>query len=151
MGSAYIRKRDALDTQLALLYTEYISHKLKLGGYMRRRITEARLQAPFEKLFGGPEVTIITIGEFEQHKHRNACDGECKTFRGNENPDRIKAALSSHTDPSSGQERRLKHLEGSGKRDSWRSTSGLSLTSQRLNQGCYTGITQPRFRRGWKR
>ena len=37
---------------------------------MRRQITEARLLARFNKLFGGPDETIITIGDFEQRKHR---------------------------------------------------------------------------------
>ena len=37
---------------------------------MRRQITEARLLARFKKLFGGPEETIVAIGDFDQCKHR---------------------------------------------------------------------------------
>jgi hypothetical protein len=36
---------------------------------MRRQITEARLLARFKKLFGGPEETIVAIGDFDQRKH----------------------------------------------------------------------------------
>jgi len=67
---AYIHKKNELNARLAPFYTEYIFRKLRLGSYMRRQITEARLLARFEKLFGGPEETIITIGDFEQRKHR---------------------------------------------------------------------------------
>ena len=54
----------------APFYSEYIFRKLKLGGYMRRQITEARLLARFKKLFDGPESTIVAIGDFDQRKHR---------------------------------------------------------------------------------
>jgi hypothetical protein len=37
---------------------------------MRRQITEALLLSRFKKLFGGPEETIVAIGDFEQRKHR---------------------------------------------------------------------------------
>jgi hypothetical protein len=41
---------------------------------MRRQIieatAEARLLARFNKPFGGPDETIVTIGDFEQRKHR---------------------------------------------------------------------------------
>ena len=37
---------------------------------MRRQITEVRLLSRFKKLFGGPETTVIAIGDFEQRKHR---------------------------------------------------------------------------------
>jgi hypothetical protein len=33
-------------------------------------ITEARLLARFNKPLGGPDETIVTIGDFEQRKHR---------------------------------------------------------------------------------
>jgi len=67
---AYIQKKNELNARLAPFYGEYIFRKLKLGGYMRRQITEARLLARFKKLFGGPEETIVAIGDFEQRKHR---------------------------------------------------------------------------------
>ncbi len=44
--------------------------KLRTRPYMRRQITEARLLSRFKKLFGGPEETIVAIGDFEQRKHR---------------------------------------------------------------------------------
>ena len=67
---AYIQKKNELNARLAPFYNEYIFRKLKLGSYMRRQITEARLLSRFKKLFGGPEETIVAIGDFEQRKHR---------------------------------------------------------------------------------
>jgi len=66
----YVHKKNTLNRLLAPFYSEYLFRKLKLGSYMRKQITEARLLRRFEKLFGGPEKTIITIGDFEQRKHR---------------------------------------------------------------------------------
>jgi hypothetical protein len=67
---AYIQKKNELNARLAPFYSAYIFRKLKLGSYMRRQITEARLLARFKKLFGGPGETIVAIGDFEQRKHR---------------------------------------------------------------------------------
>jgi hypothetical protein len=50
---AYIQNKNELNARLAPFYNEYIFRKLKLGSYMRRQITEARLLARFKKLFGG--------------------------------------------------------------------------------------------------
>ena len=36
---------------------------------LRHQITEARLLARFNELFGGPEETIVTIGDFDQRKN----------------------------------------------------------------------------------
>jgi len=44
---------------------------------------------------------VWVVDEFGTSCGLSACGGECKTFRGNENPDRIKAAFSSHTNLSS--------------------------------------------------
>ena len=63
---AYIHKKNELNARLAPFYSEYIFRKLKLGSYMRHQITEARLLARFNQLFGGPEETIVTIGDFDQ-------------------------------------------------------------------------------------
>ena len=70
---AYIQKKNEVNARLAPFYSAYIFRKLKLGSYslqLRRQITEARLLARFKKLFGGPEETIVAIGDFEQRKHR---------------------------------------------------------------------------------
>jgi len=67
---AYIQKKNEVNACLAPFYSAYIFRKLKLGSYMRRQITEARLLARFKKLFGGPEETIVAIGDFEHRKHR---------------------------------------------------------------------------------
>jgi hypothetical protein len=70
---AYIQKkneREALNARLAPFYNAYIFRKLKLGSYMRRQITDARLLSRFKKPFGGPEETIVAVGDFEQRKHR---------------------------------------------------------------------------------
>jgi hypothetical protein len=67
---AYIQKKNELNARLAPFYNEYIFRKLKLGSYMRRQIIEARLLLRFKKLFGGPEESIVAIGDFDQRKHR---------------------------------------------------------------------------------
>jgi transposase-like protein len=61
----YIVKKNEINRRLASFYNEYIFRKLKLGGYIRRQITEARLIKRFKKLFGSPKETVITIGDFE--------------------------------------------------------------------------------------
>jgi hypothetical protein len=43
---------------------------LKLGSYMLRPITEARLLSRLKRLFGGPEETIVAIGDLDKRKHR---------------------------------------------------------------------------------
>ena len=47
-------QKNELNARLAPFYNAYIFRKLKLGSYMRRQITEARLLSRFKKLFGGP-------------------------------------------------------------------------------------------------
>ena len=66
----YLSKKNELNKRLEKFYGEYLFRKLKLGSYMRRQITEARLLKHFKEKFGDPEDTIITIGDFEQRKHR---------------------------------------------------------------------------------
>jgi len=66
----YLLKKNELNKHLETFYGKYLFRKLKLGSYMRRQITEARLLSHFEEKFGKPEETIITIGDFEQRKHR---------------------------------------------------------------------------------
>ena len=70
---AYIQKKNELNARLAPFYSAYIFRKLKLGGYMRRQITEARLLTRFNELFGGPDEAVVTFGDFDQRTHR-----ECK-------------------------------------------------------------------------
>ena len=67
---AYVAKKNEVNARLAPFYNEYLFRKLKLGSYMRRQITEARLLKRFETLFGGSDKTIIAIGDFEQRQHR---------------------------------------------------------------------------------
>ena len=67
---AYVGKKNQVNARLAAFYNEYIFRKLKLGGYIRRQITEARLLKRFEKLFGSGEETVVAIGDFEQRQHR---------------------------------------------------------------------------------
>ena len=66
----YLLKKNELNGRLEQFYGEYIFRKLKLGSYMRRQITEARLIKHFKESFGDPDDTIIAIGDFDQRKHR---------------------------------------------------------------------------------
>jgi len=65
----YIQKKNDVNSKLAPFYNKYLFRKLKLGSYARRQITEARMLSRFEKMFGSPDKTIITVGDFEQRKH----------------------------------------------------------------------------------
>ena len=67
---AYVAKKNEVNEHLTPFYGSYIFRKLKLGSYIRRQITEARLLERFRKLFGGPQGTIVAIGDFEQRQHR---------------------------------------------------------------------------------
>ncbi|GAB9470392.1 hypothetical protein Gpo141_00007646 [Globisporangium polare] len=63
---AYVEKKNELNRRLSTFYNEYIFRKLKLGGYMRRQIAEARLLKQFEKLLGSGNETIVAIGDWAQ-------------------------------------------------------------------------------------
>lgn len=67
---AYIGKKNAVNKVISSFYEEQIYRKLKLGSYMMRQKTEAKMLKRFEQLFGKPENTIIGIGDFEQQQHR---------------------------------------------------------------------------------
>jgi len=67
---AYLKQKNEVNAHLSPFYNESIFRKLKLGGFMRRQITEARLLKRFEQLFDGPQETIIAVGDFEQRRHR---------------------------------------------------------------------------------
>jgi predicted metal-dependent hydrolase len=66
---AYIGKKNTVNTVISPFYEEQIYRKLKLGSYMLRQKTEAKMLKRFEQLFGKPEDTIIGIGDFEQQQH----------------------------------------------------------------------------------
>ena len=66
----YIGHKNKLNFKLQEFYTHYIFKKLKLGSYIRRQITEARMLKRFEKLFGPPDKVVICIGDWEQRQHR---------------------------------------------------------------------------------
>ena len=66
----YVKQKNRLNRRLEPFYQEYIFRKLKLGSYMRRQITEARLIKRFIDVFGPPEETIFVIGDFDQKQHR---------------------------------------------------------------------------------
>ena len=66
----YIKQKNALNLRLAPFYNQYIFGKLKLGSYIRRQITEARMLKRFEKLFGPPDKVVICIGDWAEKKHR---------------------------------------------------------------------------------
>jgi transposase len=66
----YIGKKNAVNKTISTFYEDTLYRKLKLGSYMLRQKTEARMLQRFEKLFGKPTDTIIGIGDFEQENHR---------------------------------------------------------------------------------
>ena len=66
----YLMKKNEVNDKLFEFYEKYIFRKLKLSGYINRLKSEQRLINRFTKIFGTPENTIITIGDFEQRKHR---------------------------------------------------------------------------------
>lgn len=66
----YLMKKNEVNDKLFAFYEKYIFRKLKLNGYINRLKSEQRLINRFIKIFGKPKDTIITIGDFEQRKHR---------------------------------------------------------------------------------
>ena len=68
---SYIQKKNEINHKVFPFYNQYIFRKLKLGSYMRRQITEARMLNKFKEKFGNPSETIIAFGDFEQKHHRN--------------------------------------------------------------------------------
>ena len=87
----YLGPKNTLNEKLAPFYNEYLFRKLKLGSYMRRQITEARMIAKFKKTFGAPEDVVLCIGDWNQGQHRkcSVCEnlvGVCSTFRKCTNP-----------------------------------------------------------------
>jgi hypothetical protein len=66
----YIEQKNDLNLRFAPFYNQYIFGKLKLGSYIRRQITEARMLKRFEKLFGSPDKVVICIGDWEQKQPR---------------------------------------------------------------------------------
>jgi transposase len=67
---AYITKNNEIKETLTNFYQQYIFRKLKLGSYIKRQQTEARMINRFKSLFGTGNETIIAIGDFEQSQHR---------------------------------------------------------------------------------
>jgi hypothetical protein len=65
----YLLNKNTLNLRLAPFYKKYIFRKLKLGSYSRRQITEARMLYHFEQLFGPPEETVISIGDWAQKQN----------------------------------------------------------------------------------
>ena len=66
----YLKQKNALNKRLAPFYNKYLFRKLKLGSYIRRQITEARMLKRFEELFGSPQDAVVCIGDWEQKQHR---------------------------------------------------------------------------------
>ena len=66
----YIQKKNEINLIVSDFYSNYLFRKLRLGSYMRRQITEARMLRKFEKQFGKPSNVVIGIGDYEQRQHR---------------------------------------------------------------------------------
>jgi hypothetical protein len=64
----YIQKKSEINNKLYKFYEKYIFRKLKLNGYINRKKHEQKMINNFKKIFGKPEETIITIGDWEQKK-----------------------------------------------------------------------------------
>jgi hypothetical protein len=64
----YIKKKSEINNKLYKFYEKYIFRKLKLNGYINRKKHEQKMINKFKEIFGKPEETIITIGDWEQKK-----------------------------------------------------------------------------------
>lgn len=62
----YIKKKSEMNNKLYTFYEKYIFRKLKLNGYINKKKHEQKMINNFKKIFGKPEKTIITIGDWEQ-------------------------------------------------------------------------------------
>ena len=71
---SYLKKKNEINSKLFKFYENYIFRKLKLNGYINRLKSEQKLINRFTKIFGTPKDTIITIGDWEQRKHRKFKD-----------------------------------------------------------------------------
>jgi transposase len=65
----YVKMKNKINQKLFKFYENYIFRKLKLNGYMNRKKNEQKMINNFKKIFGKPEDTIITIGDWEQKQH----------------------------------------------------------------------------------
>ncbi|CAM6054141.1 unnamed protein product [Sphagnum tenellum] len=66
---AYIQKKNEINMKLTPFYEQRIFRKLRLGSFMMRQQTEAKMLNRFEQMFGSPEDTIIGFGDFEAETH----------------------------------------------------------------------------------
>jgi transposase len=64
----YIKKKSEINNKLYKFYEKYIFRKLKLNAYINKKKHEQKMINKFKKIFGKPEETIITIGDWEQKK-----------------------------------------------------------------------------------
>jgi transposase len=65
----YIKKKNEINNILMEFYNKHLFRKLKLNGYWNRQKNEYKMINNFKKIFGSPENTIVTIGDFLQKQH----------------------------------------------------------------------------------
>jgi hypothetical protein len=59
----YLREKNSLNKRLGPFYNAYLFRKLKLGRYIRKQKSEAKLIKNFKEKFGPPEDVVIGYGD----------------------------------------------------------------------------------------
>jgi Putative transposase DNA-binding domain len=67
---AFIRAKLFVNTKVTEFYEDRLYRKLRLNNFYNTRKSEQRLITKFKEIFGGPNDTVIGIGDWEQKKHR---------------------------------------------------------------------------------
>ena len=66
----YVRKKNRLNQILQSFYEEEIYRKLRFYSYINIQKTESRFMNKFKETFGPSETTSVSIGDWDQYKHR---------------------------------------------------------------------------------
>jgi len=66
---AYLKKKNEVNAKLAAFYQKLVFRKHKLRRYAGRQMSEACFLNRFKEMFGGPEDTIVAIGDWSEGNH----------------------------------------------------------------------------------
>jgi hypothetical protein len=67
MFKLYIQKKNELNLKIGSFYERKLFRKLKLGSFMMRQKTEAKMLRNFEKKFGAPDKVVIGFGDYSKN------------------------------------------------------------------------------------
>ena len=67
----YLRKKNSLNKRLGPFYNGYLFRKLKLGKFIRKQKSEAKLLKNFKEKFGPPEDVVIGYGDCDWNGHKS--------------------------------------------------------------------------------